>query len=354
MIPAIKTAIGAVQARWPAIAIAVLTIAATIFLPSSGIAASHDGRPSFALPLDCDMGSVCAVQHYIDYDPGPGARDHTCGTTTYNGHKGIDMRLPTYALMRQGVAVIAAAPGIVKATRDGMRDVALKDSELGTVKGREAGNAVIVDHGNGWVSQYSHMRRGSIAVKKGQKIKIGDKLGLVGLSGKTQFPHLHFGVRYRGKTLDPFTGLEPGSGCGNNGSSLWNVAAQAALAYRVGGPLDFGFSSEKPNYRQALTGDYDQTIFAADSPVLIFWALSWGLRKDDQETIRVIGPDGRIFVKDNFTVPKNKAQWFRSIGKRRKARAWPTGIYRGEYLVRRKTESGMETVIDITREIEVR
>jgi hypothetical protein len=41
----------------------------------------------------CELGKICFVQNYVDVDPGPAALDFTCGSATYDGHKGIDIRL---------------------------------------------------------------------------------------------------------------------------------------------------------------------------------------------------------------------------------------------------------------------
>jgi hypothetical protein len=53
------------------------------------------------------------------------------------------------------------------------------------------GNSVLVDIGGGTFAAYAHMQPGSPAVKVGQKVKRGDKLGLVGNSGNSLAPHLH-------------------------------------------------------------------------------------------------------------------------------------------------------------------
>ncbi len=76
----------------------------------------------FALPIDCTVGETCAVQHYVDRDPGGDRRDYMCGHQTYDGHDGIDIRIPDLRAMATGVDVLAAADGVVKATRDGMAD----------------------------------------------------------------------------------------------------------------------------------------------------------------------------------------------------------------------------------------
>jgi len=62
------------------------------------------------------------VQNYVDVDPGPDARDFTCGSLTYDGHAGTGIRLATRAEMTAGVAVVAAAAGRVIHSRDGMPD----------------------------------------------------------------------------------------------------------------------------------------------------------------------------------------------------------------------------------------
>ena len=63
------------------------------------------------LPVACSVGETCFIQQYFDHDPGPGASDYTCGTMSYDGHDGVDIRLPTVAAMHKGVDVLAAAAG---------------------------------------------------------------------------------------------------------------------------------------------------------------------------------------------------------------------------------------------------
>ena len=65
-------------------------------------------------PLDCPD---CYIQSYVDRDPGPGAADYTCGALSYDGHNGTDFRTATIAEMREGVPVIAAAPGVPSRAR---------------------------------------------------------------------------------------------------------------------------------------------------------------------------------------------------------------------------------------------
>jgi hypothetical protein len=55
-----------------------------------------------------------------------------------------------------------------------------------------AGNYIIIDHGNNEFSILAHLRRGSIVVKSGEKVQIGQFLGLCGNSGHAAMPHLHY------------------------------------------------------------------------------------------------------------------------------------------------------------------
>ncbi len=306
------------------------------------------------LPVDCEMGRVCVVQNYVDQDAGPRARDYTCGPLAYDGHDGTDIRVPSLVEMRAGVPVRAAAAGRVKAVRDGMPDVSIREIDQAKIKGREAGNGVVITHPGGWETQYSHLLKGSITVRPGDQVASGKALGRIGLSGHTEFPHVEFSLRRDGQTVDPFTGMAPGSGCGQAGQSLWSETAARQLAYRPGGLLLAGFAARKPSLEGALNGEFRRDSLSAAAPALVFWAVSWGLRGGDREVLAITRPDGSELVRTETEVPRNKAQWFRFGGKRRPPEGWAPGRYRAEYRVERNAAEGPTEVLSVTREIEVR
>ncbi len=308
----------------------------------------------FGLPVDCAMGSVCSIQNYIDHDPGPGWQDHACGPLSYDGHRGIDFRVPTQIDMRRGVAVIAAADGEVVIAKDGQPDLLMEDTGPGKTREERNGNWVAIRHGDGWVTTYAHMMKGTVAVKQGERVARGQKLGLIGLSGNSDFPHVHFAVTHRNRLLDPFTGMEPTAACGAERQSLWSPAAQAKLAYRAGGLLSAGFLGRQTTHREAMEGIEQPDSLPADSPVLIFWTTSWGLLQGDRQSLTIIGPDGKVFVSNMREIEKNRATESRWIGKRRRAEPWPAGRYRGIYRLERRVGGATVAVIDITREVEVR
>ncbi|MEI7830989.1 MAG: M23 family metallopeptidase [Prolixibacteraceae bacterium] len=94
-------------------------------------------------------------------------------------HYGMDFTAP------QGTDIFATGNGIVKEA------------------GRDAGygNTIIIDHGYGYESMYGHLSR--IMVKVGQTIKRGDIIGLVGSTGASVGPHLHYEVSKNGQKVNP-------------------------------------------------------------------------------------------------------------------------------------------------------
>jgi murein DD-endopeptidase MepM/ murein hydrolase activator NlpD len=63
------------------------------------------------------------------------------------------------------------------------------------------GNLLIIDHGNGLTTRYGHLSRA--LAKVGQKVKRGELVGLVGMTGRTTAPHLHYEVRRNDRPVNP-------------------------------------------------------------------------------------------------------------------------------------------------------
>ena len=300
--------------------------------PLALMAASPAVALDLAFPVACTLGEDCYLQNLFDHDPGPGARDATCGPLAYDGHDGTDIALPTLADQAQGVDVLAAAAGVVAATRADEVDALQRGPGAPDVAGRECGNGVVILHGDGWETQYCHMAQNSIAVVKGQEVATGTVLGRVGYSGLAQFPHLHLTVRHNGEELDPFA-PEASSTCGELPTdTLW----ADPLPFPEGGITDVGFATAVPEYAEVTAGTADRPP-APDQPFVLF-GLLFGGQSGDEVHLTITGPGDEAVLDRTEELERTQALLFRAAGLRAPDEGWPAGTYEGTVTLRRKGE----------------
>ena len=314
-------------------------------LLSAAAAAALPGSPKLDFPLACVIGRTCEIQHYVDRDSGPGVRDYRCGIQTYKAHNGVDIRLPDMIAQRRGVDVLAAAAGRVARVRDGVADISVRAPGAPSVANQECGNAVVIDHGSGWETQYCHMARGSVRVKPGDVVAAGAPVGQVGLSGNTEYPHLHLTVRHKGAVVDPFAPVGD-TGCAAQ-ADIWTPAARAKMTYKLGSVLNAGFAGGPVTPDQVESGGIAPPVRRASAVVAYVRAI--GLQAGDEIELDLKGPDGTSLAR-NRAVPLDrwKAQWITFVGKKAPAAGWPVGVYAAEYKVLRKGK------VAISRRFEVR
>jgi murein DD-endopeptidase MepM/ murein hydrolase activator NlpD len=126
----------------------------------------------FALPVAGPMSAGFGLQRYFN-------------NQARAPHSGIDIAAP------EGTPVLAPAPGVVLDTGDYFFN----------------GNTVFLDHGQGVITMYNHLR--SIAVKPGMRVATGDRLGEVGRTGRVTGAHLHWSVSLNNTRVDPMLLLTP-------------------------------------------------------------------------------------------------------------------------------------------------
>jgi murein DD-endopeptidase MepM/ murein hydrolase activator NlpD len=116
---------------------------------------------------------------------GPFVRPSKYRTSTAFGVKRVVNGHLLTDYFHSGLDFAAPAGSPVRACSDGTVVLAAKGFKL-------HGNCVAVDHGQGVISFYIHLK--SIAAKKGEHVEAGDKLGEVGQTGRANGPHLHFSI----------------------------------------------------------------------------------------------------------------------------------------------------------------
>jgi murein DD-endopeptidase MepM/ murein hydrolase activator NlpD len=106
--------------------------------------------------------------------------------------------------MHTGMDLLAATDTPILAAADGVVENAVRN-------GKKDGINVTINHQNGYVTVYKNM--GKMSVKKNQKVRQGDVIGRVGMSGISFAPHLHYEVWYKGEMMNPmdyfFASLTP-------------------------------------------------------------------------------------------------------------------------------------------------
>jgi murein DD-endopeptidase MepM/ murein hydrolase activator NlpD len=311
-------------------------------------AAASAQEISLRLPVACEVGRTCFVQHYVDRDPSPAAQDYQCGSLTYDTHDGTDIRVPSMAAQRAGIDVVAAADGKVANTREGVPDISVRLVDREKVMAIGCGNAVVIDHGGGWRTAYCHMAKDSVAVRSGQEVKAGDRIGRVGLSGLTEFPHLHFMVLKDGKPVDPFAYGAPEKSCGG-GRSLWDAAVQRALAYQPGSVLNKGFAPGPVTMEAIESGAADQDVPTTASPALVAFVRAIGLRGGDVQTLTLFDPDGKPLAQNKAPpLDRDKAQWMTFAGLKSPPGGFRPGLYRAVYRVERDGKPALEQAFGIS------
>lgn len=293
------------------------TVATLIIL---ALAAPAVGAPLLQLPVDCTLGDTCYIQQFMDHDPSDAFSDFKCGPRSYNTHKGTDFAVPTARDAQRGVDVIASAPGTVLGVRDGMADVWDGKIDVAKIAGRECGNGLVIDHGDGWQTQYCHMKFGSLTVQKGETVQAGTLLGQIGMSGRTEFAHLHLSLRKDGEPVDPFA--PDGAVCDAPiTQTLW---ATPPLV-QPGGILDIGFSDKVPSFGDVRMGTAEERLTRI-SPALVSFFYMFGGRAGDLIEMSFQGP-GDFSVESTYELTKDRAQFMRAVGKKRRSAPWPGGTY---------------------------
>lgn len=308
---------------------------------------------SIVMPMECSYGEDCFIQNYFDLDSSPARADYTCGRLSYDGHDGTDFRLLSFEDLADDVPVLAAAAGVVARIRNDVPDWRPDQVVNGIpdTGGLDAGNGVVITHGNGWETQYSHLAEGSIDVIPGQAVAQGERIGSVGLTGLTQFPHVHFTVRRDGIEIDPFTPTAANDNCGIGSATLWEDPA--SLPYVRTAILTAGIADGRPEELSVRTGAYPRlgpgARLSRSAAAIVVWMTAMGMEAGDEVDYEIIDPSGETLFSNRSVVENNAVSYFQFAGRRVSPEEFPEGIH----TVRLSILRGSETVDATTSYFEV-
>ncbi len=189
---------------------------------------NRGNHPLFIWPVQQATGfsynNTWAVSGYVDHNTGYPNQltDYNCGNRSYDtsagyNHQGLDIYLWPFSWKQMDdgqTEIIAAAPGQIIAKGDGQYDRSCSFNN-------NPWNAVYIQHSDGSIAWYGHMKNGSVTTKNvGEMVALGEVLGVVGSSGNSTGPHLHFEVYTDdsfAQLIDPFAGS-----CNSlNGNDTW-------------------------------------------------------------------------------------------------------------------------------------
>jgi len=172
-------------------------------------------HPLFIWPVtknpSAPYSNVWSISNHVDHNlsyPNQ-VQDYNCGNRTYDtsggyNHAGIDIYtwpFSWYSFQNNYGWVIAAADGVIVAKSDGNYD-------MNCSMGSGTWNAVYIQHSDGSIAWYGHLKSGSLTQKSiGETVVAGEFLGAIGSSGSSTGPHLHFEVYTSSYELvDTYTG----------------------------------------------------------------------------------------------------------------------------------------------------
>ncbi len=268
---------------------------------------NRGSHPLFIWPVQKASGvnynEVWGISNYLDHNAsGPNLlSDYNCGTRTYDttsgyDHQGLDIfswPFGWHMMDNDEAEIIAAAPGQIIAKNDGEFD---RSCDFSTTT---PWNAVYVQHNDGSVAWYGHMKNGSTTTKNvGEMVSQGEYLGIVGSSGTSTGPHLHFEVYADNlftQLVDPYDGP-----CNTLNSDSWWQSQKPYVNPGVNAVLT---QTGPPVFPSCPTAEISNASDQFETDDTIYFGLY--LRDQvngDSANLKIIRPDDSVLYDWNFNM----------------------------------------------------
>lgn len=258
---------------------------------------------TFAWPLaSANIGYFAhyATSAFVDQNTAVGPfEDWNCGARSYDQHRGTDIFTWPYGWLSMDLSrlqVLAAAPGTILVRADGNPD-------RSCAAGGGNANLIVIQHADGSTAIYGHFKNGSVTPKlAGETVATGEYLGIVGSSGSSTGPHLHFEVHdtgtYPGPLLDPYDGL-----CETlTQGSLWTQ--QPAYRQPTINHASTGFAAPVLPACPTQETSNEKRLFANGDPIY-FRAYVRDLTTGLQLDFAVHRPNGSLYQSTTYTATQD-------------------------------------------------
>ncbi len=230
--------------------------------------------------------------NYVDLDPSGAIKDWNCQGITYDTHLGNDVMIRDFVEMDEGRFVVAAAAGEVVRVEDGYFDRAAG------VGGTGPNNFVYVRHDDGSTGLYLHHRKWSALVGAGERVFEGQPLALVGSSGFSSDPHVHFEVADADGTVQ-----EPFSGPCRTGASLWKPPQPGHTLANTMNVYSAGMTIFTPDLN-TIKERYPDVTRVEQNPAanaFFFWHRNTDIHAGDVSRVVFRKPDGTVYDDNSYT-----------------------------------------------------
>jgi murein DD-endopeptidase MepM/ murein hydrolase activator NlpD len=276
-----------------------------------GLLPNSPAYPLYRWPLGRMLGDGLLVVNYVDLDASGGIEDYQGGPHSYDGHRGTDYLLHNFRLMDRGCPILAASSGTVAF----MSSLAPGAFDRNCAFAPDEGTWLWIDNGDGSYSEYYHLRKFSLTVQVGEAVQAGQMLGLVGSSGYSTGPHLHFETG--DYSSGPYMARDPYTGPSNPLPSLW----MSQEDYQGDDPLHFvdmgvftdaavGGSVFNTTYCDVQEGIHSPTVFGITEPHLDLWVQFQGNAGDDFR-LEIRRPNDSLWAAyDDVITYDAKFDWF--------------------------------------------